>query len=36
MTTLIVLESLSPEFWAAVPWEDLYADDHVIIGDSLD
>ena len=24
---IIVLEALSCEFWAGVPWEDLYADD---------
>ena len=33
---IIVLEALSREFWAGVPWEDLYADDHVIIADSLE
>ena len=32
----IVLEALSREFWAGVPWEDLYADDLVIIADSLE
>ena len=32
----IVLEALSPEFPAGVPWEDLYADDLVIIADSLE
>ena len=32
---IIVLEALSREFWAGVPWEDLYADDLVIIADSL-
>ena len=31
---IIVLEALSREFWAVVPWEDLYADDLVIIADS--
>ena len=33
---IIVLEALSREFRAGVPWEDLYADDLVIIADSLD
>ena len=33
---IIVLEALSPEFWAGVPWEDIYADDLVIIADSLE
>ena len=33
---IIVLEALSPEFRAGVPWEDLYADDLVIIADSLE
>ncbi|XP_048759363.2 uncharacterized protein LOC125668965 [Ostrea edulis] len=33
---IIVLEALSREFRAGVPWEDLYADDLVIITDSLD
>ena len=33
---VIVLEALSHEFWAGVPWEDLYADDLVIISDSLE
>ena len=33
---IIVLEALSREFWAGVPWEDLYADDLVIIADSLE
>ena len=33
---IIALEALSPEFWAGVPWEDLYADDLVIIADSLE
>ena len=32
---IIVLEALSREFRAGVPWEDLYADDLVIIADSL-
>ena len=31
----IVLEALSREFQAGVPWEDLYAEDLVIIADSL-
>ena len=31
-----MLEALSPEFRAGVPWEDLYADDFVIIADSLE
>ena len=33
---IIVLEALSYEFLAGVPWEDLYADDFVIIADSLE
>ena len=33
---IIVLETLSREFRAGVPWEDLYADDLVIIDDSLE
>ena len=33
---IIVLEALSCEFGACVPWEDLYADDLVIIADSLE
>ena len=33
---IIVLEALSRELWARVPWEDLYADDLVIIADSLE
>ena len=33
---IIVLEALSGEFRAGVPWEDLYADDLVIIADSLE
>ena len=33
---IIVLEALSCEFRAGVSWEDLYADDHVIIADSLE
>ena len=32
---IIVLEALSREFRSEVPWEDLYADDHVIITESL-
>ena len=31
-----MLEALSREFRAGVPWEDLYADDLVIIADSLE
>ena len=31
-----MLEALSQEFRAGVPWEDLYADDLVIIADSMD
>ena len=31
-----MLEALSCEFRAGVPWEDLYADDLVIIADSLE
>ena len=33
---IIVLEALSDEFPASVPWEDLYADELVIIADSLE
>ena len=33
---IIVLEALSREFLAGVSWEDLYADDLVIIADSLE
>ena len=33
---IIVLEALSLEFQAGVPWEDLYAGDLVIIADSLE
>ncbi|XP_056009339.1 uncharacterized protein LOC130051433 [Ostrea edulis] len=33
---IIVLEALSCEFRAGVPWEDLYADDLVIISNSLE
>ena len=31
-----MLEALSLEFRAGVPWEDLYGDDLVIIADSLE
>ena len=31
-----MLEALSHEFRSGVPWEDLYADDLVIIADSLE
>ena len=33
---IIVLEALSGEFRSGVPWEDLYADDLVIIAESLE
>ena len=33
---IIVLEALSREFGAGIPWEDLYADDLVIIADSME
>ena len=33
---IIVLEALSSGFRAGVPWEDLYADDLVIISDSIE
>ena len=33
---IIVLEALSYEFRSGVPWEDLYADDLVIIAESLE
>ena len=33
---IIVLEALSREFRSGVPWEDLYADDLVIIAESLE
>ena len=33
---IIVLEALSREFRSGVPWEDLYADDLVIITESLE
>ena len=36
MLFIIVLEALSREFSAGVPWEDLYVDDLVIIADSLE
>ena len=36
MLFIIVLEALSREFRAGVPWEDLYADDLVITADSLE
>ena len=36
MLFIIFLEALSREFRAGVPWEDLYADDLVIIADSLE
>ena len=36
MLFIIVLEALSREFQAGAPWEDLYADDLVIIADSLE
>ena len=32
---IIVLEALSQEFRSGVPWEDLYADDLVIIAELL-
>ena len=32
---IFVLVALSGEFHSRVPWEDLYADDLVIIADSL-
>ena len=32
---IIVLEAMSREFRCGVPWEDLYADDLVIIAESL-
>ena len=31
---IIVLDALSREFWADVPWKDLYAEDLVIIAKS--
>ena len=33
---IIVLEALSREFRSGVPWEDFYADDLVIITESLE
>ena len=36
MLFIIVLEALSREFRSGVPWEDLYADDLVIIAESLE
>ena len=33
---IIVPEALSREFHSGVPWEDLYADDLVIIAESLE
>ena len=33
---IIVLEALSCEFHSGVPWEDLYADDLVIIAELLE
>ena len=33
---MIVLEALSREFRSGIPWEDLYADDLVIIAESLE
>ena len=33
---IIVLEALTREFRSGVPWEDLYADDLVIIAESLE
>ena len=33
---ITVLEALSREFCSGVPWEDLYADDLVIIAESLE
>ena len=36
MLFIIVLEALTREFRAYVPWEDLYADDLVMIADSMD
>ena len=32
---IIVLEAFSRKFRAGIPWEDLYADDFVVIADSL-
>ena len=36
LLSIILLEALSREFRAVVPWEDIYADDLVIIFDSLE
>ena len=36
LLSIIVLEALSREFHRGVPWEDLYADDLVIIAESLE
>ena len=33
---IIVLEALSREFGSGVPWQDLYADDLVVIAESLE
>ena len=33
---VIVLEALSQEFRSGVPWKDLYADDLVVIAESLE
>ena len=33
---IIALEALSQEFRSGIPWEDLYADDLVIIAESLE
>ena len=33
---IIVLEALSREFRAGVPWEDLYADDLVVVADTME
>ena len=33
---IIVLKALSREFRAGVPWDDIYADDLVIIADSME
>ena len=36
LLSITVLEALSREFGSGVPWEDLYADDLVIIAESLE
>ena len=36
LLVIIVIEALSCEFHSGVPWEDLYADDPVIIAASLE